>query len=70
MINSKMELNIAGITCEACIKLITRRIKKLNGVTEVIIKDYNGKTIIISSSKIGISEIADALSDMPYSVTK
>ncbi|EKD89793.1 MAG: hypothetical protein ACD_32C00146G0002 [uncultured bacterium] len=63
-----LNLKISGITCEACIKLIKRKVGKLDGVSEVIIKGNSGETTVISVKKLNISDIITALSGLPYQV--
>lgn len=68
MSNYQLNLKISGITCEACIKLIKRKVGKLDGVSDVVIKDNNGQTTITSIKKLNISDITSALSGLPYQV--
>lgn len=65
---NKLNLKISGITCEACIKLIKRKVGKLDGVTDVTVKDYDGETTITSIKKLNISDIISSLSGLPYQV--
>lgn len=68
MSNYNLNVKISGITCEACIKLIKRKVGKLDGVSDVDIKDNNGETTITSIKKLNISDITSALSGLPYQV--
>lgn len=68
MKNHTLSLKISGITCDACIKLIKRKVEKLTEVTEVNIKDNNGETTIISTRELKASDIIAALSGMPFTV--
>lgn len=65
---NKLNLKITGITCEACIKLIKKKVGKLDGVSDIAIKDNNGETIITSINKLNLSDITSALSGLPYQV--
>lgn len=68
MSNNTLNLKISGITCEACIKIIKRKVGKLDGVTNVVVKDNDGETTITSIKKLNISDITSALSGLPYQV--
>lgn len=68
MSNYHLNVKISGITCEACIKLIKKKVGRLDGVSDITIKDNNGKTIITSIKKLNISDIITALSGLPYQV--
>ena len=63
-----LNVKISGITCEACIKLIKKKVRTLEGVSNVVVKDNSGETTIISIKKLNISDIASSLSGLPYQV--
>lgn len=69
MKNYSLSIKISGITCGACVKLIKKRVGKLIGVTDVIIKDNNGDTTIVSTNELKESDISTALSGMPYTIS-
>ena len=60
--------SVTGITCEACIKLIKRRVITIAGV-----KDFNvtltGEASVIADRTIDISEITKVLVGTDYKVT-
>lgn len=68
MNNYILNLKISGITCGACIKLIRNKVGKIISVKDVVIKDNNGETMIVSENEIKTSEIISALSGLPYKV--
>ncbi len=68
MNNYILNLKISGITCEACIKLIKKKVGKIIGVEDVVIKDNNGETLIVSENQLKISDIEIALKGLPYIV--
>ena len=68
MNNYILNLNISGITCEACIKLIKKKVGKIIGVKDVTIKDNNGETMIESENELKTSDIVTALKSLPYKV--
>ena len=63
-----LNVKISVITCEACIKLIKKKVRTLEGVSNVVVKDNSGETTIISINKLNISDIASSLSGLPYQV--
>lgn len=63
-----LNIKISGITCEACIKLIKKKVGKLEGVSGVEISGNSGETTITSIKKLSISDITSALSGLPYQV--
>ena len=63
-----LNIKISGITCEACIKLIKKKVGKIPGIKDVAIKDNNGETMIVSENEIKTSEIISALHGLPYKV--
>lgn len=68
MNNFILNIKISGITCEACIKLIKKKVGKIIGVMDVDIKDNNGETMIVSENEIKTSDIISALNGLPYKV--
>lgn len=68
MKNYTLNLKISGITCSACIKLISKKIGGIAGVTQVDIAGNNGETIIVSDCELKISDIASSLQGLPYQV--
>ncbi len=63
-----LKLTISGITCDACVKLINKKISRIVGVRNVEVAK-NGETSVESQSEIKIADIANALSGTPYAVT-
>ncbi|OGG22120.1 hypothetical protein A3D03_02030 [Candidatus Gottesmanbacteria bacterium RIFCSPHIGHO2_02_FULL_40_13] len=68
MNNYILNIKISGITCEACIKLIKKKVGKIIGVKDVVIKENNGETMIVSENELKTSDIASALQGLPYKV--
>ncbi len=64
----KLNLKISGITCEACIKLIKKKIGKITGVKDVVIKNNNGETMIVSENELKTADIAKVLEGLSYKV--
>lgn len=60
-------VHIAGLTCSACQKLITRRISKMPEVTEVVVEP-SGKTSIKALRAISEKEVEKALEGTHYTV--
>lgn len=68
MSNFTLNLIISGITCEACMKLIKKKIVEIDGVLDVFIKDNNGETTVISHNELTTPDIVTALQGLPYKV--
>lgn len=62
-----LNLKISGIHCDACIKLITKRINSIVGVEKATV-ELSGQTSISSSRLITKEIVLRALSGMDYKV--
>lgn len=60
-------IQLSGLTCSACQKLITKRIMKIAGVKKVNVQ-LNGKTEIDAERNIPNEEIIKALEDTNYKI--
>lgn len=60
-------ISISGITCDACLKLIKRRVGSIGDVVEVNV-DQTGVTAIIAYRTITKDEIIDVLKGTHYQV--
>ena len=63
-----IKINIANMTCDACVKLSKMKISKINGVKDVRISDLNGQTEIIADRDIQPEEIQKSLAGTDYKV--
>lgn len=61
------KLQLSGLTCSACQKLITKRIMKIEGIKEVNV-ELNGKTEIDAQRNISQEEIMKALEGTEYKI--
>ena len=64
----KLFFNVAGMHCGSCVKLITMRVKKIDGVSEFSVTE-DGKATLSANREVGLLEIKDALQGMEYTVT-
>jgi len=62
------KVQLSGITCSACQKVIGKRLKSISGVTDVKVELENGFTAIAANRKISNEVITDALSDTDYKI--
>lgn len=62
-----LNVKLAGLTCEACIKLSKKRIEKIDDVKETNIQ-LSGEAEIFSERMISKNEIKDALNGSGYEV--
>lgn len=56
------------MTCDACIRLIKRRLGKLTGVTDVVIDDTSGTVHISGAEQYTNEVLQNALAGTPYTV--
>jgi copper chaperone CopZ len=59
---------ISGLSCEACVKLVTNRFTKVPGVLEVKIDLTSGQAQVFSEAKLDPTLLAQSLSDTHYSI--
>lgn len=67
---SMIKFKIKGLTCEACVKLSTVKLKKLPGVKDVKISLATGETVLTAERGIDFSEITRAFSGTGYAAIK
>lgn len=63
-----LQVNISGLTCDACYKLASKRLGSISGVEEVKIKNKEGLTEIIAGRQISREEIQNALAGTDYKI--
>ena len=63
-----INFKLKGLTCEACVKLATNRIKKVPGVQEVKIDLSTENAKVIGTSDIDLDVIKQSLVDTNYIV--
>lgn len=66
---TELTFNITNLTCEACIKVSTKTLKTLPGVTSVSVDLQTGSTHITSEQPINPNDVASVLNAKGYVVT-
>ncbi len=66
----KTNYKIEGLTCGACVKLASNRIKKIAGVQEVDIDIKSGTLSITSDGELSVESLNESLADTEYKVKK
>lgn len=61
-------VTLSGLTCHACQQLVTKYIKKIRGVSEVVVNLYDGETTIFADHVIPKTDIRKALENTTYQV--
>lgn len=61
---------LKGLTCEACVKMASMRLKCLAGVKDVVINLNTGETAITAKNEISAKEAKLALAGTPYSIVE
>lgn len=68
MNNQTQTIHISGITCDACIKLITRKLSRVIGVNEVVTVTSEGIATINVQDVLPQQAFEEALSGTPYHI--
>ena len=70
MFNKKFEteLNVEGMHCGHCAKRVEDGLKKIKGVSKVVVDLNQHKVCVISKTEIDKNTIALAIEDLGYSV--
>lgn len=69
VIMQTLHVKISGITCDACFKLIKKKLMKLSSVTDVSIKDGSGETTITSGQLVSEADVINALQGTEFTVS-
>jgi len=68
MNNIKFKLN--GLTCDACVKLVANRFKKVPGVQEVKIDLKSGESEVSSIADLDLEILEESLKGSEFSIVK
>lgn len=63
-----MKVRFSGITCDACIRLITLKVLRIEGIQNIDIDKSTGDAIIQAVKPVTVAVIAEALKNTPYDV--
>jgi len=63
-------VRLSGLTCHACQKLVTKYLKSIHGVKDVIVDLETGMTTITANRAIPIPEIELALQNTAYQIER
>lgn len=67
---NELKIKLAGLTCEACVKIATKRIKGVAGVEDVTIDLPTGDTVVKSCHQLAVEDIETGLADTHYTIVK
>lgn len=67
---NNINFKLAGLTCEACVKLASSRFKKVPGVREVSIDLVSGETRVSGAADLDPGILEESLKGLPYSIVK
>jgi len=59
---------VEGLTCEACGKLISNRLKKIAGVKDISVNQVTGDSEVSSEDHIDLDMIEKSLVGTPYKI--
>ncbi len=68
MHNTNTSFSITGMTCASCERIITKRVQKISGVSEVHVSAISGMLSIDASRPIPQSEVEIALENTHYKI--
>ena len=61
---------VEGLTCEACGKLISSRLKKIAGVKDINVNQVTGDSEVSSEDHIDLDMVEKSLAGTPYKIVK
>lgn len=62
-------IKITGITCDACVRLIQKRVGGIKGVTDVVVNKDTGETKIFANRDLSKEDIEYVLADTEYKIS-
>ncbi|PIV70808.1 hypothetical protein COZ40_01730 [Candidatus Roizmanbacteria bacterium CG_4_10_14_3_um_filter_39_13] len=62
------QLQLSGLTCGACEKVVSKRLQKIDGVQEIHVSSQNGSVSITAFRSISKEEVISALEGTHYKV--
>lgn len=68
MINTRTSFTLSDITCLACEKIISKKLRTISDVEEIITDIQTGIVTLIGTRKIILEEVIVALKDTHYKV--
>ncbi len=68
--NISTNIQLKGLSCSACQKIVEKRLKNITGVEGVTVDLETGKVQITADKSINNNEISDALNDTDFKLVK
>lgn len=69
MISMKQTYTVNGMTCDGCVKTVTKLLSKVEGVQEAKVS-LNEKTAEITHQDVSLSALKIALRGFPYEIVE
>ena len=66
----EINFKLAGLTCEACVKLASKRLKSVPGVLDVNINLASGEASVSSETDISLDSLAVSFDGTTYKIVK
>ncbi len=63
-------IQISGVTCDACVRLIAKLFAKVAGVSQVLSVDKSGLARVLVANKLSPESYQEALNGTDYSVVE
>ena len=61
-------LKITGMTCNGCVKSVTRVLEELDGVENVQVSLSGSTNVVFDESKVSIAQLIEAIEDAGFEV--
>lgn len=59
---------VTGLTCSACEKIVTKKLKAVAGVVDAVVSKDSGTAVISATRDIPTGELIQALADTHYHI--
>jgi len=65
----QITFNVKGMSCQMCVKHVTKALQEVDGVTEVVVSlDENNAKLVYDPSVTGLPQFKAAVADAGYEV--
>ncbi|MEI7451585.1 MAG: heavy metal-associated domain-containing protein [Candidatus Falkowbacteria bacterium] len=67
---NNLNIKVAGMTCEACAKIVSRRFSKVPGVTDIKIDLASGDALVSGDANLSVAALSESLLGTEFSISK
>lgn len=65
-----ISFKLSGLSCEACVKLVSSRFRKVPGVRAVSIDLASGEAKVSGAAALDLGVLEESLKGLPYSIIR